>query len=110
MSAAWCPEAGDQIWTDFVPTKGREQSRRRPALVVSGRLLTVRSGPAIVRPITSRVRNYPTGVVPPPGLVVAGEILFSQIRSIDTVARPVTYAGGTVPRGVADEVRKIWRQ
>lgn len=106
MSAAWCPDAGDLIWTDFAPTKGREQSGRRPALVVSGRLLTERSGLAIVCPITSRVRNYPTGMVLPPGLVVAGELLLSHIRSIDTVARPVTYAGGTVPRWVADEVRK----
>jgi hypothetical protein len=29
----------------------------------------------------------------------------SHIRSIDTVTRPVTYAGGSVPRIVADEVR-----
>ena len=29
------PEAGDLIWTDFDPHIGREQSGRRPALVVS---------------------------------------------------------------------------
>jgi mRNA interferase MazF len=72
MSAAWQPDAGDLIWTDFAPTKGREQSGRRPALVVSRRLLTERSGLALVCPITSRVRNYPTGVVLPQGLVVGG--------------------------------------
>jgi mRNA interferase MazF len=105
MPPIWTPDAGDLIWTDFAPTMGREQSGRRPALVVSGRLMTDRSGLAIVCPITSRVRNYPTGVVLPPGLVVAGEILLSHIRSIDIVARPVAYAGGTVPRWLADEVR-----
>lgn len=105
MAPIWIPDAGDLIWTDFAPTLGREQSGRRPALVVSGRLLTDRSGLAIVCPITSRIRNYPTGVVLPPGLVVAGEILLSHIRSIDTVARPVAYAGGKIPLWLADEVR-----
>ena len=105
MAPIWFPDAGDLIWTDFAPTMGREQSGRRPALVVSGRLMTERSGLAIVCPITSRVRNYPTGVVLPEGLVVAGEILLSHIRSIDIVARPIAYAGGGVPRWVADEVR-----
>lgn len=105
MSSIWLPDAGDLIWTDFAPTVGREQSGRRPALVVSGRLLTEMSGLAIVCPITTRVRNYPTSVVLPLGLVIAGEILVSHVRSIDTLARPVMYAGGTVPRWVADEVR-----
>ena len=67
--------------------------------------MTDRSGLAIVCPITSRIRNYPTGVVLPPGLVVAGEILLSHIRSIDIVARPVACAGGTVPRWLAEEIR-----
>ena len=31
----YAPEAGDLIWTDFDPRVGREQSGRRPALVVS---------------------------------------------------------------------------
>ncbi|MBC7637829.1 MAG: type II toxin-antitoxin system PemK/MazF family toxin [Acetobacteraceae bacterium] len=105
MLSPWYPDAGELVWTDFTPTLGREQSGRRPALVVSGRLLTERSGLAIVCPITSRVRNYPTGVLLPPGLAVAGEILLSHIRSIDIFARPVAYAGGTIPRWLAAEVR-----
>jgi mRNA interferase MazF len=105
MSAAWQPDAGDLIWTDFAPAKGREQSGRRPALVVSGRLLSERSGLATVCPITSRVRDYPTGVVLPDGPVVAGEVLLSHIRSIDTVAQPVTYTGGSVLRFAADDAR-----
>jgi mRNA interferase MazF len=41
----------------------------------------------------------------PAGLPVAGEILTSHIRSIDTLARPVRYAGAAVPAEVAREVR-----
>ena len=102
---AYVPDAGDLIWPDFDPSKGREQAGRRPALVVSPALFTENTGLAIVCPITSRVRPFPTSVVLPPGLPIAGEILTSHIRSIDTQARPVRYAGVTVSFTVAQLVR-----
>jgi mRNA interferase MazF len=101
----WMPNAGDLIWTDFAPTRGREQTGRRPALVVSSRVFTVMTGLALVCPITSRVRPFPTSVVLPSGLPVSGEVLISNIRSIDTLARPVIYAGATIVPALADEVR-----
>jgi mRNA interferase MazF len=102
---AWQPDAGDLIWTDFTPTKGREQAGRRPALVISAKAFTAHTGLAVVCPITSRVRPFPTSVVLPPGLPIAGEILTSHIRSIDTLARPIIYAGGTIDAPLAAEVR-----
>jgi mRNA interferase MazF len=101
----YAPDTGDLIWTDFDPTKGREQAGRRPALVVSSVEFTKNTGLAVVCPITSRIRPFPTSVVLPPGLPVAGEILTSHIRSIDTIARPIRYAGATVPPEVAQVVR-----
>lgn len=59
----------------------------------------------MVCPITSRVRPLPTSVVLPAGLPVGGEILTSHIRSIDTQARPVRYAGAAVGVAVARLVR-----
>jgi mRNA interferase MazF len=103
--ATWQPAAGDLIWTDFDPTQGREQAGRRPALVVSAREFTVQTGLAVVCPITSRVRAFPTSVVLPDDLPVSGEILTSHIRSIDTLARPVVYAGASIPHALANEVR-----
>jgi mRNA interferase MazF len=103
--AVWRPDAGDLVWTDFNPTKGREQSGRRPALVVSSKAFTDHTGLAVVCPITSRVRPFPTSVVLPPGLPIKGEILVSHIRSIDTLARPVLYAGGSIGARLAHEVR-----
>jgi mRNA interferase MazF len=97
----YVPDAGDLIWTDFDPSRGREQAGRRPALVVSAALFTENTGLAVVCPITSRVRPFPTSVVLPSGLPVAGEILTSHMRSIDTLARPVRYAGGAVPADIA---------
>lgn len=106
MSApAYVPDAGDLIWTDFDPTLGREQAGRRPALVISAAAFSANTGLAVVCPITSRVRPFPTSVVLPSGLPVAGEILTSHVRSIDTLARPIRYAGASVPAQVAHEVR-----
>ncbi|MBI3275482.1 MAG: type II toxin-antitoxin system PemK/MazF family toxin, partial [Methylocystis sp.] len=64
----YLPDAGDLVWTEFDPSKGREQAGRRPALVVSPAVFTENTGFAIVCPITSRVRPFPTSVVLPPGL------------------------------------------
>ncbi len=105
MSALHRLEAGDLIWSDFDPTVGREQSGRRPALVVSDGIFTEATGLAIVCPITTRVRPFPSSVVLPDGLPLAGEILLSHIRSIDVLARPVRYAGATVSGATAALVR-----
>jgi mRNA interferase MazF len=102
---AYVPDAGDLIWTDFDPTQRRKQAGRRPALVLSSKVFTENAGLAVVCPITSRVRPFPTSVVLPDGLPVAGEVLTSHIRSIYTQARPVLYAGAAITRDVASLVR-----
>jgi mRNA interferase MazF len=101
----YAPEAGDLIWTDFAPRIGREQNGRRPALVVSPADFCRATEFAIVCPITSRVRPFGTSVVLPMGLPVSGEILTSHVRSIDTLARPISYAGAAVPAEILHEVR-----
>ena len=60
---------------------------------------------ALVCPITSRVRPFASSVVLPNGLPVQGEVLTSQIRSIDTLARHITHSGIKVPYSVLAEVR-----
>ncbi|HYE52353.1 MAG TPA: type II toxin-antitoxin system PemK/MazF family toxin [Azospirillaceae bacterium] len=99
------PQAGDLVWTDFDPGTGREQAGRRPAVVVSPAEFWDASRFAIVCPVTSRVRPFGTSVVLPDGLPVAGEVLTSHVRSIDTLARPVRFAGGTLPPALLAELR-----
>ena len=99
------PDAGELIWIDLHPRVSREQSGRRPALVVSPKAFWEASRFAIVCPITSRVRPFPTSVVLPAGLPVMGEILTSHVRSIDTLARPIATMGAMVPPAVLGEVR-----
>src|ERR1700737_1996252 len=104
-ASEYLPATGDLIWTDFAPTTGREQAGRRPALVVSPAAFTENTGLAIVCPITSRVRPFPTSVVLPSNLPIAGEVPTSHIRSIGTQARPIGYAGIAVSNEIAQLVR-----
>ncbi len=99
------PDAGDLVWTDFDPTIGHEQAGRRPALVVSPAAFTRNTGFAFVCPITTRIRPFPTSVVLPDRLPIAGEILLSHLRSIDALARPLRPIGAAIPAGTAAEVR-----
>ena len=43
MVNTYVPEAGDIVMLDFDPQVGREQAKRRPALVLSGTALLERS-------------------------------------------------------------------
>ena len=105
MSDAYVPDAGDLVWTDFDPPTGREQGGRRPAVVLSPESFTRKTGFAIVAPITSRVRPFPSSVVLPPHSAVAGEVLLSHMRSIDVLARPIRPTGEKVPADLAAEIR-----
>ena len=101
----YIPEAGDLIWTDFDPRIGREQSGRRPALVISPSAFFLASRFAVVCPITSQIRPFATSVVLPATLPVSGEILTSHVRSIDTLARPIASANASVSAAILADVR-----
>lgn len=98
-------DAGELIWTDLDPRTGRERGGRRPALVVSPRPFHAATGMAIVCPITSRARPFPTSVVLPAGLPIGGEILVSHVRGIDVLARPVRPLNVGVPMAVLADMR-----
>jgi mRNA interferase MazF len=99
------PEAGDLIWVDLDPRVGREQSGRRPALVVSPGEFWKVTGLAMICPITKKIRPFPTSVVLPEGLKTFGEILISNVRCIDTEARCIEPVGESVPLEILTEVR-----
>ncbi len=99
------PEAGDLVWTDVDPGLGREQAGRRPALVISPVGLWRATRFLFVAPITSRIRPFPSSVVLPAGLKIVGEVLLAQTRSIDSVSRPIAFAGGSVPQDVLEDAR-----
>ena len=71
------PDTGEIIWMDFDPQAGREQRKRRPALVLTDSKYNRASGLCVVCPITSARKGYPFEV---PALVDKVEALSSPIR------------------------------
>ena len=59
MVTGYVPDAGDIIWIDFDPQAGREQSKRRPALVLTDSKYNRASGLCVVCPLTSVRKGYP---------------------------------------------------
>ncbi len=105
-SPNYAPAEGDLVWLDFDPSTGREQGGRRPAVVLSPQEFWDASRFIIVCPITSRIRPFGSSVVLPEGMPIAGEILTSHVRSIDTLARPCRFAGSKVSAFILQEVRR----
>lgn len=87
MATGSAPERGDAVWLSFEPQAGREQSGRRPALVISPASYNAKSGLAIMCPITSQVKSYPFECAIPAGLPIQGVILSDQVRAMDWQAR-----------------------
>lgn len=87
VKRAFVPDAGDFVWLTFDPQAGREQSGRRPALVLSPKMYNARSGVALVCPVTNQVKGYPFEVPVPPGGGASGVILSDHVKSVDWKAR-----------------------
>jgi mRNA interferase MazF len=90
MVARYVPDAGDIAWLDFDPQAGREQRRRRPALVLTDQLYNRASGLMIVCPLTSKRKPYPFAL---PVVVdeIEGAVLVDHLKSVDWKARTAVF-------------------
>ena len=79
---------GDIIFVNFAPTKGREQSGERPALVISNTKYNKQSGFVLACPITSTVKAMNIRVQLDKRTKIQGDILCEQVRIIDLKERP----------------------
>lgn len=91
MVNSYIPKRGDLIYLDFTPTKGHEQRGKRPAIVVSDNLFNLNTRMAIVCPITSNTKNFPTHYKLEDSKKINGAVLCEHIRSIDYEARSIKY-------------------
>ena len=103
MVTAYVPEAGDVISIDFDPQVGREQSKRRPALVLTDSRYNRASGLCVVCPLTSTRKGYPFEV-PVQIEKVDGAVLADQVKSLDWQARDADFHS-TAPPDVFKKVR-----
>lgn len=94
---------GDIVWVDFDPRVGREQSGRRPALVISHADYNQKTGLAICCPITSKQKHH-LFEVPFEAKGISGVILVDQLKCIDLTARKAEKAA-VIDRRTLLEVR-----
>ena len=83
---AFVPGGGELIWLTFDPQAGHEAGRR-PAVVLSPKSYNLKSGLALVCPVTSQIKGYPFEVPVPGGCGVDGVILADHVKSLDWKAR-----------------------
>lgn len=77
---------GDIWLADLDPTEGSEQAGRRPVVVISGDTLNSALPIAIVVPVSSKLKGYPTSVRLRPsrtnGLKTEADVLPFQVRTL----------------------------
>lgn len=97
---------GDIIYIDFSPTKGHEQNKTRPALVISSdNYNKVCGGLSIICPI-SHANDFPYHIDLPNNLKTSGKVLCQHIRTVDLNAREYKYVE-SVPKNYIDRIIKI---
>jgi mRNA interferase MazF len=88
--ARYVPDAGQFVWLDFDPQAGREQNKRRPALVLTDQAYNRASGLVVVCPLTSTRKPYPFAL-PIDVDGIEGAVLVDHVRSMDWQARKVAF-------------------
>jgi mRNA interferase MazF len=104
MVTRYVPEVGDIVMMDFDPQIGREQAKRRPALVLTDERYNRASGLAIVCPLTSKRKPYPFAL-PVKIDQVEGAVLVDQLKSLDWAARNIEFHSRADP-GLVSKVRQ----
>lgn len=98
-----------EIWEMyFNPTKGSEQSGRRPAVIISGNMLNKHLQVVIVCPLTSKIKNYKGNLIINPnevnGLVEKSEVMTFHVRSVSKTRLDKKL--GSIPISDIDIIKK----
>ena len=86
----YIPDRGHLVWIDLNPTRGREQKKVRPAVVLSPRSYNKKTSLALMVPVTSKQKGYPFEVLLE-AKNVSGMVLSDQVRTLDWRVRNVRY-------------------
>jgi mRNA interferase MazF len=104
MVIPYVPEAGHIVMMDFDPQVGREQAKRRPALVLTDQRYNRASGLAVVCPLTSKRKTYPFAL-PITLDGVEGAVLVDQLKSMDWAGRKAEFHS-KADTGLLNKVRQ----
>jgi len=106
-------KSGDIWLIDFDPTEGREQSGRRPAIVVSGNAMNDHFGLSIVCPLTTSIKNMTGGVILNPNktnnLHRKSEVLGMHIKSVShqRFLQKIGHVDHSARQKILDNIHKI---
>ena len=109
FDSKYLPQRGDIVWMNFNPTRGHEQSGKRPALVVSIQSYNSLLRLALICPITSHINNYPFEVACVTDKV-SGRVLSDQIKSMDWKERKaifITKVDKVTLKNVIDKIKLL---
>lgn len=104
MVTPYVPDTGDIVFMDFDPQVGREQAKRRPALILTDLRYNRASGLAVVCPLTSKVKTYPFSLPITVG-GVEGAVLVDQLKSMDWAGRRAEFHS-KAPAAMMSKVRQ----
>lgn len=79
----YIPKKGDIVWIDFDSSTGKENQKRRLGLVASRYEFNRKTMFAVICPITSTIKKLPTRYTLPEDLDTNGQVLISQLKSLD---------------------------
>lgn len=103
---SYIPRKGDIVWINFDPASGSEIQKRRPGLVVSRDEFNKSTMFAVVCPITSTIKNFPTRYTLPEGLEIKGQVVLSQLKSLDFRSRKMVYIE-KIPRKDMSQINQL---
>jgi len=106
VAKPYIPNRGDVVWVDLNPTRGREQARVRPAIVMSPKAYNQKTNLAIMCPITSVQKGYPFEVEIK-DKKISGAILSDHVRSLDWKARNTRFIAKAKPSVTAEVQSKL---
>lgn len=87
----YIPKQGDICYMNFTPTKGHEQTGLRPAVVISKDSYNKYTNLAVICPITTNTKKFPTHYELIETKKIKGSVLCEHIRSVDFKARQLSF-------------------
>lgn len=106
VTKTFIPDRGDVVWVNLDPSKGHEQAKIRPAIVVSPKAYNQKTGLALMCPITSIQKGYPFEVVVS-DKKVSGVVIADHVRSLDWKAQTVTFIARAKPKVIQEVQAKL---
>jgi len=107
LNAPYIPDLGDIVSIDFNPQVGREQAKRRPALVLSPASYNQLSSLVIVCPITSQKTRNNFLVLLSPRMQTIGCVLSDQVKSLEWRVRQASFIEKADDEIVEDVLAKL---